>query len=424
MPDLIGTEKNDSLLGTTNPDRIFGLAGDDTIEGGASSDTLNGGKGNDSITGNVFPLTRPDPIDFPTPQTPDEAILIPIDLGDLISGGQGNDTIAGGLGDDTIRGGSDNDLIYGGDAPHGVGIIPFDVVPQAPIPIPFPANDGNDLIFAGSGDDTVYGGSGADTIRGGSGNDLIIGGNQGLAIPLLPPQGVPTLDTPTFLPEINDLGDELRGGRGDDSIRGGSGSDTISGGTGDDEITGGIGADAVKGNAGNDSLNGGIGDDTIRGGIGDDEIIGGTGNDEIIGGSGKDILVGVDANSKKPGQQERDTFTGGSGADRFILGDETSVFYDDSDVPPTKPPIENLPLPSFGLITDFQLGLDVIQLNGAESYKLQKVDLSGDAFGIGIYFDPNQQGNADSAQLIGIIQSDDNLEALTFQTVGSIIELS
>ena len=149
----------------------------------------------------------------------------------------------------------------------------------------------------------------------------------------------------------------------------------------------------------------------------------GAGNDQIIAGQGSDILIGVDTTSDTPGQLERDTFVGGSGGDRFVFGDINNVYYDDSQVRFIQAPPANEPPPSYGLITDFELEQDVIQLNSSVDYELREIDLSGDAFGLGIFFDADQQTETGAEQLIGIIQSDDDLSELTFHASGPVTEL-
>ena len=429
MTEIIGTDLNDELLGTLLGDRILGLDGDDLVEGLFGSDTLVGGNRNDSIAGSAFSISKllrfNENNDGPRI---DDLTLIPQDLGDLIRGGNGNDTIAGGQGDDTIRSGPGDDLIYGGDFFNGSVITPVDIatdletIDRPPIDdIPFPpVNDGDDLIFAGSGNDIIYGGSGSDTVRGGLGDDVIVGNAPLSRVTPLPLD--PGLELP-LIPFIDDLGDELRGGGGDDTISGASGADTIIGGTGDDSIDGGIGADSLKGNAGQDKIDASAGNDTVRGGIGDDQLSGGAGNDQIIAGQGSDILIGVDTTSDAPGQLERDTFVGGRGNDRFVLGDVNNVYYDDSQVRFIQAPPANEPPPSYGLITDFELDQDVIQLNSSVDYELREIDLSGDAFGLGIFFDADRQTETGAEQLIGIIQSDDDLSELTFHASGPVTEL-
>jgi len=74
----------------------------------------------------------------------------------------------------------------------------------------------------------------------------------------------------------------------------------------------------------------------LVGGTGDDKIntsayttsatiYGGAGNDSLVAGSVADTLVG--SNSTAIGANEKDTLTGGTGNDRFILGDTTNAYY-------------------------------------------------------------------------------------------------
>ena len=187
--------------------------------------------------------------------------------GDILDGGNGNDTISGLNGNDIIDGGAGQDSIAGGN--------------------------GNDNIIAGSGNDEINGDRGADIILGEEGNDTIFGG------------------------------------AGKDNIIAGSGNDEINGDGGADTILGEEGNDTIFGGAGNDILTGGIGDDNLSGGNGKDTITGGVGNDFLNGGSGNDRLSGVDSSTYGTG--EIDTLSGGFGRDTFVLGDADNVFYDDGD---------------------------------------------------------------------------------------------
>jgi serralysin len=142
----------------------------------------------------------------------------------------GMNILAGGAGNDRLSG-TDVDLMYG-DA-------------------------GDDRLFArgitdgGPGNDTM---TGAGLQRGGDGNDHITG---------------------------NGVGNDLYGGRGNDTILGeggkdivygNSGRDLIRGGTESDKLYGGPDGDTIYGNSGNDLLEGGPGRDTLSGGPGRDTV--------------------------------------------------------------------------------------------------------------------------------------------------------
>ncbi len=117
-------------------------------------------------------------------------------------------------------------------------------------------------------------------------------------------------------------------------IFGNSGSDILLGSTGNDTIAGGRDNDQIDGGAGNNSLFGNLGNDVITGGSGNDSLFGGGDNDVIVGGAGNDFLSG---------DRGFDTLTGGAGSDIFLLASS-----DDS----------------LDVITDFQSGVDKLQLPG------------------------------------------------------------
>ena len=140
---------------------------------------------------------------------------------------------------------------------------------------------------------------------------------------------------------VNEIdGTESANDPGDDIIITGTGFDFVSAGEGDDIIVGGDGADI---------LDGGAGSDIIRGGTNDDIIIGGKDADIMIGGSGADIF-----------RLQVDDFANGE-TDRIM---------------------------------DFEVGMDVVEINGVDTTKVQLdgnevkymnetiIRLSGDVTGI------------------------------------------
>lgn len=106
---------------------------------------------------------------------------------------------------------------------------------------------------------------------------------------------------------------------------------------GNDFASGNGGADTVRGGLGNDTCNGGSGADVLSAEHGNDLLLGGAGNDVLAGGAGADTLVGGGRN---------DLLTGGAGSDVFVFGDRKTVR-------------DGCPVDQ---ITDFQLGVDVIDL--------------------------------------------------------------
>lgn len=143
-----------------------------------------------------------------------------------------------------------------------------------------------------------------------------------------------------------------------DSISGNSLNNQLEGGAGNDFIFGAAGNDVLIGGNGNDTLDGGSGNDLLGGGIGSDLLVGGFGNDTLFGEGGNDVLSGYGFTFG-----EVDTLSGGTGRDRFILGDRSQTFYQGN---------------GYAIITDFRASEgDKIVLNGVDFYSLSFGNLSG-----------------------------------------------
>lgn len=125
--------------------------------------------------------------------------------------------------------------------------------------------------------------------------------------------------------------DTLIGGDGADWILGGDGNDTIYGGKGNDLLEGGAGDDAIYAVRGNDTLLGGDGNDMLHSGRHNSTLDGGAGDDLLIA----DLQVGADH-----------LLTGGAGADTFSV-------------------INTVTGAGSVTITDFEIGTDLLELNGA-----------------------------------------------------------
>jgi hypothetical protein len=105
----------------------------------------------------------------------------------------------------------------------------------------------------------------------------------------------------------------------------------------------------------------------------DQAILGTDGSDLLLGGLGADTLVGTPTE----GKGEVDILVGGGGTDTFVLGTAETIFYQDEN-PFT------MGLNDYGLIVDFNLAQDTIQLHGsAADYSLgalpQDLPLTGTA---------------------------------------------
>ncbi|MDZ8088872.1 MAG: choice-of-anchor I family protein [Nostoc sp. DedQUE12b] len=94
---------------------------------------------------------------------------------------------------------------------------------------------------------------------------------------------------------------------------------------GSDRVIGTNTSELIDGGAGNDYLDGKGGIDVLLGGDGNDTILGGLGSDGLSGGNGNDRLIGWGG-----GTNEIDLLNGEQGADIYVLGDATSVFYTSS----------------------------------------------------------------------------------------------
>jgi len=365
---------SDVVTGGTGNDSIDGVCGNDTLEGNDGNDTLIGGNGRDILVGGA-----------------DQDVLDGGNQEDLLVGGMGNDTLIGdkgedtlegGEGDDDLNGGTENDLMTGGTGndifrfrkgdgqdtitdftqsedlldvtmlkvwdisqlsiqEHGTGIrintgdgnhieltglaigdltnADF-ILADAPI---ITTTEGGDTITGTDGADTFLGGGGSDKLRGAGGNDTLDGGT-----------GRDTLYG-------DDGRDSIDGGSGQDLIYGGLGADTLLGNADNDRIYGNGGADYIDGGNANDRLYGGGGLDTLIGENGNDKLYGGSGNDLLLGGAGKDTLEGENGADTLEGGFGDDILTGGNGADVFVFADDRT---------------------RADTITDFQIGLDLIQI--------------------------------------------------------------
>jgi Ca2+-binding RTX toxin-like protein len=356
--DFTGTNGDDFLEGTTGNDRLFGLAGNDILRSDIGSDILNGDGGidtykanysdrstglimtYDSATGNGTVVIGTEIDTFTSIESFNS--FIGTDFNDtifggsnydfFINGGAGNDSISGNAGTDDLSGADGNDTLNGGaddDTLNG--------------------DAGNDILNGDAGDDQLKSDLGSDNINGGSGNDVYRANysdrSTGLIMTYDSATGNGTvvigaeIDTFTSIESFNYfIGTDFN-----DTIFGGSNYDFF--------INGGAGNDSISGNAGTDDLSGADGNDTLNGGADDDTLNGDAGND---------VLNGVSFNSSNSGDNEIDVLTGGTGSDRFVLGDTANIYYDDQN-------ISTIGDNDYARITDFTSTEDKIQLQGSAS---------------------------------------------------------
>lgn len=222
-------------------------------------------------------------------------------IGNVIHGGNFNDTLSGHGGDDLLYGGAGNDVLAG-DNGHDTLM----------------GQGGDDLLRGGAAGDRLLGRGGADTLDGGNGNDILSGG--GNADTLWGRSGTDRLNGNAGDDRLNGGGgtDTLNGGGGNDRLIGKAGTDRLVGANGNDWLSGGGNADALWGSGGADRLNGNTGDDRLNGGGGTDTLDGGNGNDTLNGGLGNDTLLGSDGNDVLRGGALNDKLIGGDGDDTLI----------------------------------------------------------------------------------------------------------
>ncbi|WP_071189012.1 calcium-binding protein [Trichormus sp. NMC-1] len=200
----------------------------------------------------------------------------------------------------------------------------------------FTGTNGNDTITGTSGNDTINTGLGIDNANGAAGDDLLIIdysiGDTGRGMTLSTYAGTEGFYGSAY--RLNSAGN----------------------GYPDRVDFSGINRFQITGTGANDTITTGSGNDIINGGEGEDTVNAGGGNDTIDG---------VNGASLTPGLGEVDVHTGGTGSDRFILGNATKVYYDDGNT------LTN-GSSDYGDITDFNTG-DIIQLQGTSSNYLLTV---------------------------------------------------
>ncbi|MCC5634214.1 calcium-binding protein [Nostoc sphaeroides CHAB 2801] len=227
--------------------------------------------------------------------------------------------------------------------------------------------EGNDIIYGYGGNDTLIGGEGLDTLYGGAGNDTYY------------VDTIKYVDTGTlFSTPVYDTVVESQN-EGVDTVKASVGGYSLTANVENLELI-----DFATTGFGNDLNN------RITGNNRDNELGGGKGNDILYGNAGNDTLIGYGGSFN-----ERDTLTGGSGSDIFVLGNEIGVMYAD----PLSITI-GYAINSYAIITDWEVGIDKIQIFGhyTDKYSLREIDLSlgsSTALETGIFHDNN---------LIGVIQ--------------------
>ncbi|PPS45141.1 S-layer family protein [Chroococcidiopsis sp. TS-821] len=310
---------------------------------------IRGTSGNDTLVGTQFADT-----------------LLGFAGDDLLLGRRGNDVLRGGRGKDTLRGNNGDDTLYG-DAGDDV----------------LEGNAGNNVLYGGLGNDRLYASfEGNNTLYGGGGNDTLYGGSYGENF-LYGGQGDDTYVL-VYNPNTQIIEDPNSGI--DTVIVDSSSINELSANV--ENLTLIENNDAFFG-VGNNLNN------TIAGNSLNNILHGRAGNDLLIGNAGNDTLVGTDGTIG-----DKDTLTGGSGRDTFILGNATTVFYDDRNS-------TSAGLNDYALITDFNINDDFIRLNGKRTDYFLSASSGEDNLPAGTAIFRKVNGEAD--ELIAIIQGNSSL---------------
>ena len=314
-----------SIVGTPLDDVLFGTPGSDSIDGDLGTDVISGGAGDDT-----YVIRNTSTQVYELPEQGNDAVISFVDFtlteniesfnlrGGIVGGGNNNDNfiqaneldnkLYGFEGVDVIYGFEGNDEIYGGS--------------------------GNDRLYGGDGNDLLVAGSGFDQLYGGAGNDTYVVSSYAFKI-IEPPNGGKgdTIQIP-FDYELKGkplenlvLTGSARFGTGNElknSLTGNGRDNVLSGLQGNDSLFGMGGNDELFGSFGKDKLDGGDGADVLYGQDGNDTLNGNRGNDRLIGETGRDTLIGYGGVGS-----ERDSLTGGVGADRFVIGSkgDGGIFY-------------------------------------------------------------------------------------------------
>ena len=272
-----GLAGDDSISGGGGNDTLTGGLGNDIIDGGTGGDTLIGGLGSDSYVVDTAAVADPDPgkavVGDIVIEAPHEGIdkvqtsLTHYALGDNIENLEYLGTPVALVNSQGIATGETQiqQLAF-----TGIG------------------NALGNLIKGGNGNDTLDGGGGKDTLIGGLGNDTYIVNNFGDKAVEKDAQGNDTGGIDTVQSSISyNLGGNSNL---ENLTLTGSNTLNGVGNLLDNSLTGNEGNNILNGKEGDDILDGGTGIDTLLGGLGDDTLIYDNADRKIDGGAGIDLL--------------------------------------------------------------------------------------------------------------------------------------
>jgi len=338
--DVNGSSHADTLNGNANAnwfavgngnDTVTGLAGQDTYDAAAAetgvtvdlgAGTSTGGSGTDTLSG-IEDVSGSDFDDSLTGSS-GANVIYGEDGNDKMSGGAGNadgaDSFDGGGGIDTVDYGANTSAttVHLADGVTPCGIFATGALCTTgngvSAGIDLIRNDATENAILGTSNDTFTGSQFNNTVWPNGGQNALNGCPAAVNVSC----GIDTVNYSqgyTAGVTVNLAGGGPSGGNADsivgftnavgtefadniigtdlnigNSLKGGKGNDTISGNNGPDFVLGGAGNDKVRGGNGDDTLKGQGGKDNIRGSGGADDIFGGKGKDYCLGGGGNDLI--------------------------------------------------------------------------------------------------------------------------------------
>jgi hypothetical protein len=340
---LTGGAGVDILIGHDGPDTLNGLDGDDMLAGGAGADTLNGGLGNDMLNGGVGNDTL-------NGEAGNDMLNGGVG-NDTLNGGAGNDIYyVDSLSDavsELLNDGTDEVRTTTSSYTLSANVENLTYIGASTFT--GTGNDLGNVITGGSGDDTLIGGAGADTLIGGAGTtdwasystsstgitlDFLTGAHTGDAAGDVF-DGIEGVMGTSFADTFY-AGGAVRnywGGAGADYFYASAGEDDIDGGDGIDTVfysnsTAGVTISMAWGvNTGGYAADDNIGSvENVYGSSYADSITGNNDANSLFGQDGDDVLDGYGGNDRLDGNAGNDTLTGGDGNDRFVF--KTSFGHD------------------------------------------------------------------------------------------------
>jgi Ca2+-binding RTX toxin-like protein len=406
---VAGDNGDNTVLGSDNDDDINGAGGNDTLEGLGGNDRIDGGPGLDLASyaqaaaavridlglnggqntggGGVDTLLS---IEGLVGSAFDDVLIG--NAGDnVILGGAGNDLLIGLLGTNVLDGGTGSDTVSYASARSGATVdlalsgsqptfsdAGLSVARDTLVGIEnvIGSDESGDTLKGDGGANRLTGGGGFDTLMGRGGDDILDGGSQVDTVSYAEATAGVTVDLTVAGPQATGEGtdtlvgienltgsafaDTLKGDAGSNYLRGGGGNDTLMGRAGDNILDGGEGVDTVSYAGAAVGVTVDLGSSAGAHGSGDgfdtlisiESAIGSASADTLVGNAQANALSGGGGNDRVTGALGCDTLTGGAGADVFDYDAlaESATGSGNRDI-----------------ITDFQKGLDDIDVSGIDA---------------------------------------------------------